>query len=81
MTRYPPGMTQPTCTQCEGDDLESGFIEDAGESSRGYARWILGPLEKGVFGGAKRMGRPRWQIDALRCRRCGHLELFARTPA
>lgn len=73
-------MTQPRCTQCGTEDLEPGFIEDAGEHSRGYARWIAGPLERGVFGGAKRLGRQRWQIDAWRCRRCGHLELWAATP-
>lgn len=74
-------MTQPKCTQCGVEELEPGFVEDAGESSRGYARWIAGPLERGIFGGAKRMGRQRWQIEAWRCRQCGHLELFARSPA
>ncbi|TYK42849.1 hypothetical protein FXF68_41235 [Actinomadura decatromicini] len=60
--------------------MEPGFVEDTGDHSRGYARWIAGALERGVFGGAKRLGRPRWQIDAWRCRRCGHLELYARNP-
>ncbi|GGT14361.1 hypothetical protein GCM10014713_03790 [Streptomyces purpureus] len=69
------------CTQCGAVGLETGFIEDAGEHSRGFARWISGPLEKGILGGAKRMGRPRWQIDAYRCAGCGHLELFAHHPA
>jgi hypothetical protein len=73
-------MTQPRCTQCGSEGSEPGFIEDAGEHSRGYARWIAGPLERGIFGGAKRMGRQRWQIDAWRCRKCGHLELFASNP-
>ncbi|WP_433469007.1 hypothetical protein [Spirillospora sp. CA-128828] len=74
-------MKQPRCSQCGGEDAEPGFVEDAGEHSRGYARWIAGPLERGIFGGAKRMGRQRWQIDAWRCRQCGHLELFASEPA
>lgn len=69
------------CTQCGTVGLEPGFVEDDGEHSRGYARWIAGPLERGVLGGAKRMGRARWQIDAGRCPRCGHLELFARERA
>lgn len=68
------------CTQCGSEDMEPGFVEDTGEHSRGYARWIAGPLERGVFGGAKRMGRPRLQIDAWRCRQCAHLELYARNP-
>lgn len=71
-------MDKTKCTQCGTVELEPGFIEDAGEHSRGYARWIAGPLERGIFGGAKRMGRPRWQIEAYRCPTCGHLELFAR---
>jgi hypothetical protein len=65
------------CTQCGEAGLEPGFIEDAGEHSKGYARWIAGRLEKGVLGGAKRFGRQRWQIDSFRCPKCGHLELFA----
>ncbi|MFC4056881.1 hypothetical protein ACFOWE_01150 [Planomonospora corallina] len=52
--------------------------EVAGEASKGYGRWIEGPLELGMLGGAKRMGRQRWTIDAFRCTRCSHLELFVR---
>ncbi|MBW5252743.1 hypothetical protein P8A21_38755 [Streptomyces poriferorum] len=70
-------MNNYTCTHCGTVGLMEGFIEDAGEHSRGYARWIEGALERGVFGGAKRMGRPRRQIEAFRCPKCGHLELFA----
>lgn len=68
------------CTQCGAVGLEPGFIEDSGEGSRGYARWIAGPLERGIFGGAKRLGRQRWQIEAFRCPVCRHLELFASKP-
>ncbi|WP_143688622.1 hypothetical protein [Streptomyces barkulensis] len=74
-------MGTAKCTQCGTTGLEPGFTEDSGDNSRGYARWIAGPLERGVFGGARRVGRPRWWIDAYRCPRCGHLELFARQPA
>ncbi|MFF3669652.1 hypothetical protein [Microtetraspora malaysiensis] len=66
------------CTHCGSPNLEQGFIEDSGEHSQGYGRWIPGPLERGVFGGARRLGKPRWIIDAYRCVRCSHLELFAR---
>ncbi|MGY6021800.1 hypothetical protein [Streptomyces spinosirectus] len=66
-----------TCTRCGTAGLAEGFIEDAGEHARGYARWIEGALERGIFGGAKRMGRPRRRIEAYRCPKCGHLELFA----
>ncbi|MFF3289199.1 hypothetical protein [Streptomyces sp. NPDC003023] len=70
-------MTAIRCTQCGAGELEPGFVEDSGEGSHGYARWIRGPLERGPFGGAKRLGRQRLQVDAHRCLRCGHLELFA----
>lgn len=65
------------CTSCGNQGLEAGFIEDSGEGSHGYARWIQGTLERGFFGGAKRLGKQRWQIDAYRCPACGHLDLFA----
>ncbi len=67
------------CTYCGHEGLDEGFIEDTGQSARGFARWIAGPLERGPFGGAKRIGRPRAQIAAFRCRQCAHLELFAPT--
>ncbi|MER6198505.1 hypothetical protein ABT234_14225 [Streptomyces sp. NPDC001586] len=70
-------MDSMRCTYCGGVGLEPGFVEDAGEGTRGYARWIAGPLERGLFGGAKRLGRPRRRIEAYRCPRCSHLELFA----
>jgi hypothetical protein len=65
------------CTQCGAGDLEQGFIGDSAEGSPGYARWISGPLQLGPLGGARKMGRQRWQVDAYRCRQCAHLELFA----
>ncbi|WP_285564937.1 hypothetical protein [Streptomyces sp. RTGN2] len=70
-------MNNIRCTQCGAVGLEPGFVEDSGQGSRGYARWIAGALERGLFGGARRMGRPHWQIDAYRCPTCSHLELFA----
>ncbi|WP_330458622.1 hypothetical protein OIB37_17955 [Streptomyces sp. NBC_00820] len=57
--------------------LEPGFVNDTGQGSRGFTRWIQGALERGPFGGAKLMGRPAWRIDAFRCPNCAHLELFA----
>ncbi|MCL2553639.1 MAG: hypothetical protein FWE15_25165 [Actinomycetia bacterium] len=70
-------MEAITCGQCGAIGLEPGFVEDAGQGSRGYARWIEGRLERGLLGGAKRIGRRRRQIEAFRCPKCGHLELFA----
>jgi hypothetical protein len=70
-------MSDIRCTQCGATGLEPGFVEDQGEGSRGFARWVQGALERGPLGGAKRLGRPRWCIEAHRCPSCGHLELFA----
>jgi hypothetical protein len=64
------------CTSCGAQELEPGFMDDPRGPS-GDTRWIAGPLERGLLGGAKRMGRKRRQIHAYRCTRCGHLELFA----
>ncbi|GMA31955.1 hypothetical protein [Litorihabitans aurantiacus] len=66
----------PVCSSCGHDALDEGFIEDNGEGSRGNARWIPGPLELGILGGARRMGKQRFQIRAFACRRCRHLDLF-----
>ncbi len=46
----------------------------------GYGRWIPGPLETGIFGGARVMGKERWDVHAYRCRNCSHLDLFAADP-
>lgn len=73
-------MNNIRCTQCGAVGLEQGFVEDTGQATKGDARWVAGPLERGPLGGAKRMGRPHWQIDAYRCANCSHLELFATRP-
>lgn len=65
-----------TCSNCGGTTFEPGFIGDSGQSSQGFVRWIAGPLERGLFGGARRTGRKQTQVDAFRCTRCSRLELF-----
>jgi hypothetical protein len=64
------------CPHCGGTEFYEGFVEDMGQSSQGYARWIAGPLERGIFGGAFRFGKQRYPIAAYRCGSCGHLALF-----
>jgi len=71
-----------TCPSCGTVGRpEPGFFEDRGQGSIGYVRWIAGPLERGVFGGAKVMGKERVIVEAFRCRQCGLLSLFARQPS
>ena len=65
------------CPQCRGTEFDEGFVEDMGQSSQGYARWIAGPLQRGIFGGAQRLGKPRFPVSAYCCRSCGHLVLYA----
>ena len=74
-----PAGSQRQCPSCGGETFDPGFLEDAGESSGGYGRWIAGRLERGIFGGAKRFGKQRFAIEADRCAGCGHLMLYART--
>jgi hypothetical protein len=73
-------VSDRACTACRSVALEAGFLEDMGENSQGYSRWIAGPLERGLFGGAKRMGKERYPVEALRCTVCGHLELYVGEP-
>ncbi len=69
-------MVEPgACVRC-GGSLQQGFLEDSGESSIGRTRWIPGPIELGALGGTKKMGKPRYDIEAHRCQSCNHLELF-----
>jgi hypothetical protein len=43
-------MNDMKCTYCGATGLEPGFIQDSGEGSRGYTRWVEGMLERGPFG-------------------------------
>ena len=72
------GQGTGTCSQCGFEQFDEGFLEDMGESSQGYTRWVAGPLERGLLGGARRVGRTRFAVNAFRCRSCGHLAMFAR---
>ncbi len=67
----------PRCPWCRSSTFDTGFIEDSGQGSRGFARWVVGELQKGPFGGASRFGRERLDISGKRCRACGHLSFFA----
>ncbi|MEV1249601.1 hypothetical protein ACIBO2_26270 [Nonomuraea sp. NPDC050022] len=68
-------MSDGKCTYCGHQDLEPGFLAD--HQQPGFGVWVEGELERGIFGGAKLVGRPKWLVDARRCPQCSHLELFA----
>ncbi|MFC5289200.1 hypothetical protein ACFPM7_19285 [Actinokineospora guangxiensis] len=66
------------CAACGCLDLEPGFVMDSGQSARGFTAWVAGALERGLFGGAKLMGRDKYVIEAFRCRQCAFLNHYAR---
>lgn len=65
-----------SCTRCDWTPLEPGFVMDSGQAAAGFAQWVPGPMESGLFGGAKLWGKMRFQVDAWHCPRCHHLDLF-----
>jgi hypothetical protein len=65
--------TPTTCLRCESP-LEEGFIHDQGHAPL-PSRWVPGPIETGKFGGLKVFRKSHYDIVALRCTVCGHLEL------
>ncbi len=66
-----------TCPACGAGELEPGYLEDQGDSSLGFVRWIAGPIVLGGVGRAK-VDRHReiWRATALRCPACRHLSLY-----
>jgi hypothetical protein len=44
---------------------------------RGYGNWVRGELEVGMLGGARLFGKEQFEVQAFRCTRCSHLDLFA----
>ena len=73
-------MNHRACTSCRSTSVQPGFLEDMGENSMGHVRWIPGQLQRGIFGGAKRMGKERFAVAAVRCRSCEHLDLYVEDP-
>jgi hypothetical protein len=70
-------MDALTCSRCGAADLETGYVSDFGQGASGFANWIAGPIDLGVFGVAKSRRRPRVAVVAYRCPQCWHLDLFA----
>ena len=72
---------QNKCAACGSPALQPGFIMDSGQSAQGFSAWVEGELERGIFGGAKLMGRPKYVVEAYRCGDCFFLNHYARNPA
>lgn len=68
------GKSEPTCTYC-GGFIEQGWLLDASDSPKAI-QWIRGAVKRGVFGGTKSYFEDKYESQAYRCVRCGHLELF-----
>jgi hypothetical protein len=58
--------------------MEEGFIADRGQGDRIKPdTWVAGKPEVTFWSGAKVKGRERIEVTALRCPRCGRVELYA----
>ncbi|HEX8692403.1 MAG TPA: hypothetical protein VF746_08300 [Longimicrobium sp.] len=69
-----------TCVKC-GTPMDFGFLLDRGESNtRLTLEWVEGQPEKSFWAGLKLKGRRRIPVAAVRCQRCGYVELYANLP-
>ena len=64
------------CPKCSGSMAE-GFVADATHGSVAVSSWIEGAAVRSLWTGVKLSGRPRSEIVAWRCGRCGFLEHYA----
>ncbi|HEX9800780.1 MAG TPA: hypothetical protein VGC00_11500 [Thermoanaerobaculia bacterium] len=65
------------CGAC-GSTLEEGFLLDRRQSLEAFSQlWIEGEPERSWLAGVKWRGRRRAEVVAMRCRKCGRLELWA----
>ena len=65
-----------TCPKCSGA-MHEGFVVDATYGSMTVASWVEGAPRKSIWTGVKVSGRPRSEISAWRCTRCGFVEHYA----
>ena len=76
------GMTDPTppppssCPNCGSADVETGYLVDVTKSGRVDLQWSAGTVHEAFLVGSRRAQEAR-EVVALRCTRCGRLELFA----
>lgn len=70
-------MRTRECVAC-GVRMEEGFIADRGQGDRIKPdTWVEGKPDVSFWSGTKIKGKERFEITALRCPRCGRVELYA----
>ena len=75
-----PDPVTRSCSAGGNSATELGYIEDGGEGSDGISGWIPGPIQRGIFGQAKRAGRVPLEVITMRCTFCDHLDMYAVQP-
>jgi ribosomal protein S14 len=66
------------CAQC-GGSMQGGFLRDLKEHRAESTYWIAGPIERSFFLGVKVRGKPKGEVQALRCDACGRVDLYVPT--
>lgn len=70
------GMNSRECPVCRVR-LEDGIIMNKGDRDRvRQSTWVEGEPEKSFWSGTKTKGKKRLAVSALRCPRCGRIELY-----
>lgn len=66
------------CTKCNGDTVE-GFIPDQAYGAVARASFVDGDPEKSFWRGIKLEPGKMMPLSAVRCTRCGYVELYAKS--
>jgi hypothetical protein len=62
--------------------MEDGLLLDYQDGNRAAATsWVARPVERSFWFGLKVRGKPRFEVRAFRCPRCGYLECYANDAA
>ncbi len=69
-------MHSNQCPKCAGT-MREGFVVDGIHGGSAVSSWVAGAPVKSMWMGVKLSGRPRSEIAAWRCERCGFLEHYA----
>jgi len=70
-------ITQRSCVAC-GGAVEEGFLLDRRRGLQaGAQEWFEGEPVRSWLGEIRVRGRRRAKVVATRCRKCGHLALWA----